>query len=93
MDESEFKFSLGQVVATANASETLSRSAIFLALDRHAAGDWGDVCEEDRQTNEAALNPGEPQRIMSVYKDGETVFWIITEWDRSVTTILLPEDY
>ena len=67
-----------------------SRAAELLA--RHFCGDWGDVCDEDRGVNESALANG--QRLMSVYKssDHETI-WIITEWDRSVTTILLPDEY
>lgn len=55
-------------------------------------GDWGDLCEEDRQANEDALN--RDLRLLSSYSDRNgTKFWIITEADRSLTTILLPEDY
>lgn len=84
-------FSLGQVVMTRNASEMLPHDVVWFALLRHASGDWGDVCDEDRQANDAALKDG--SRLFSVYHAGETKFWIITEADRSATTVLLPEDY
>ena len=64
------------------------------ALDRHQSGDWGDICTEDFGLNDQALEPGNEGRLLSVYNyEGEPKFWIITEWDRSVTTILLPEEY
>lgn len=84
-------FQLGQVVITRNALDTLSKDAVIAAIARHQAGDWGDVCDEDRGLNDEALKEG--SRILSVYHDGETKFWIITEADRSATTVLLPEDY
>ena len=62
------------------------------ALDRHLQGHWGDVDEEDWQAKEDALGNG--LWLLSVYHSSSGVkFWIITEWDRSVTTILLPSDY
>lgn len=82
---------LGQVVITRNALDSLSKDAVYAALARHQVGDWGDVCEEDSGANDESLKDG--SRILSVYRDGETTFWIITEADRSVTTVLLPEDY
>ena len=85
------KFPLGQIVITANANAQLDSQAVNEALIRHAAGDWGEVCEEDRQENELSLKEG--FRLLSVYRSGETKFWIITEADRSVTTVLMPEDY
>ena len=91
-DSSFRTLELGQIVATANAAGQLPNSAILIALGRHCSGDWGDVCEEDRNANEFAFYNGE--RIVSVYQTGAGVkFWIITEWDRSFTTVLLPEDY
>jgi hypothetical protein len=60
-------------------------------LDRHASGDWGDLEEEDRRENELSLRNG--WRIFSSYPVGGKTVWIITEADRSVTTILLPEEY
>ncbi|WP_337173564.1 hypothetical protein [Paludisphaera sp.] len=85
------KFALGRVVMTANAAGQLPRLDVAQALCRHASGDWGEVCEADRDENELSLREG--YRLMSVYRAGETVFWIITEADRSVTTVLMPDDY
>jgi hypothetical protein len=65
---------------------------VLLSLRRHLAGDWGDLCDEDRVANELALKEG--QRLFSVYqKEGLPKIWIITEWDRSCTTTLFPEEY
>lgn len=85
------KFPLGQIVITANADAQLDSQAVNEALTRHAAGDWGEVCDDDRQENELSLKEG--FRLLSVYRSGESKFWIITEADRSVTTVLMPEDY
>lgn len=86
------KFPLGSIVITSNAQSRLDDEDVINALRRHAAGDWGDVDEHDRQENELSLEHG--FRLLSVYYDRlGTKFWIITEADRSVTTILLPEDY
>jgi hypothetical protein len=86
------KFPLGQIVATTNALSKLTQEDINTATGRHASGDWGDVGEEDRSENELSLKDG--FRLLSVYygASGEK-FWIITEADRSATTVLLPEDY
>jgi hypothetical protein len=85
-------FKLGQVVITPNAQSSLQAIDVQTALQRHAAGDWGDVDDHDRQENELSLREG--FRLLSVYhaQDG-TKFWIITEADRSSTCVLLPEDY
>ena len=86
------KFSLGQVVITANAARTLWQEDVVIAIRRHARGDWGELDDHDRQQNQAALKEG--TRLLSAYHDRNGVkFWIITEWDRSVSTVLLPEDY
>jgi len=86
------RFGLGRLVATPNALQTVEPSEIDSALLRHIRGDWGDVDSFDRQVNEDALEDG--GRLFSVYhtKHGAK-FWVITEADRSATTILLPEDY
>ena len=88
------KFDLGQVVATPGALAALKEAGdgALGFLHRHVSGDWGDVCEHDRQENEFALD--KYLRLFSVYhlRDG-TKIWIITEADRSVTTILLPSEY
>jgi len=64
---------------------------VLNALGRHARGDWGEVCAEDAAENELSITEG--ARLLSAYTDRSGVkFWIITEWDRSSTTVLLPED-
>ena len=85
------KFSLGQVVITPTALEKLNSDDILNALNRHIVSDWGELDDEDRQTNDAALQAGD--RLLSAYRSGDTKFWIITESTREVTTVLLPEDY
>ena len=88
----EAKFSLGLTVITPNALNTLHPEDVVAAIGRHAAGDWGEVDDEDKATNDAALKHG--HRLLSAYHDRNKVkFWIITEADRSATTVLLPEDY
>jgi hypothetical protein len=86
------KFALGEVVITANAQQTIGAADVRRALARHASGDWGDLCAADRQENEFALD--KHLRLFSAYQTADGIkFWIITEADRSVTTVLLPEDY
>ncbi len=86
------KFPLGQIVATPNALSQITQDDVQNALRRHVGGDWGDVCADDAKENELSLNEG--FRLLSVYKaENDTRFWVITEADRSATTILLPEDY
>ena len=84
---------LGRVVATPGALKLLTeaRAHPFDYLARHATGDWGELCPFDRQQNEIALRDG--YRVLSSYAVGTERVWIITEADRSVTTILLPEEY
>jgi hypothetical protein len=87
------RFPLGQVVATRAAHALMAEHHISptCLLRRHQRGDWGQVDAEDARTNEAALVHG--QRLLSVYHCDGVVLWVITEADRSATTILLPEDY
>jgi len=86
------KFRLGRIVSTPHALEVLPNEDILTAIARHQAGDWGDVDSHDRQANERALIEG--TRLFSVYHAGNgPTFWIITEADRSITTVLMPEDY
>ena len=90
--KSNLPLTLGRMVVTANAKNILSDSDIATALSRHQSGDWGELCEEDREVNEDALENG--FRIMSVYTSKNGIkFWVITEADRSCTTVLMPEDY
>ena len=90
----ESKFHLGEIISTTHSFEHCekNRFALFSYLARHANGDWGDVCEEDWKSNDEALKNGE--RLLSEYKlpDGRRI-WIISEWNRSATTLLFPEDY
>lgn len=85
-------FSLGAIYATPGALESVSQDDIQAALKRHRQGDWGDVCPDDKATNDIATETGD--RVLSSYRTASGVrFWIITEWDRSLTTILLPCEY
>jgi hypothetical protein len=90
----EPRFSLGKVLATPGALEALAEAEQQPDefLSRHVAGDWGDVCPEDAQENELSLQHG--YRLLSAYTLGTGhKLWIITEADRSATTLLLPEEY
>ena len=84
---------LGRLVATPVALKVLAESGEhpFGYLARHAAGDWGELCEHDRRENERSVRYG--WRVLSSYPVGEVRLWIIAEANRSVTTILLPEEY
>lgn len=85
-------FPLGKVVATPGVLEKVPERDINDALNRHAHGDWGILPKQDKQSNDRAVKDGD--RIFSAYRShGGVKFWIITEWDRSATTILLPEEY
>ena len=87
-------FELGRIVATQGGLQALEAAgqqpSVF--LDRHASGDWGEVNDEDKSENEFSLRNG--FRILSAYTTaaGDKI-WIITEADRSATTLLLPEEY
>jgi len=87
-------FRLGQTVATPGALEALGQAGQFPFhfLARHARGDWGELCPADKRANDRALREGD--RLLSAYKTstGERL-WVITEADRSATTILLPSEY
>lgn len=88
------KFQLGQVVATPGALQALEATGQtpLEFLERHISGDWGDLDQDDRRENELSVRRG--FRILSAYhlQDG-TKLWIITEADRSATTLLLPSEY
>jgi hypothetical protein len=85
-------FPMGQLVTTRNALDVLHPADVKSCLARHASGDWGDLCENDWKENEVALVQN--LRLFSVYRDrSKFKFYVITEYDRSVTTVLLPEDY
>jgi len=97
---------LGQVLTTAGVAADMEKDDRFAALvqvslSRHQRGDWGTICNADKKTNDEGLKNG--GRVMSAYTIdeskgiskgfGENTIWIITEWDRSVTTILYPNEY
>jgi hypothetical protein len=86
------KFDPGRLVATPGALASIDHPDIMSALSRHVRGDWGDLCDEDWKANEDALVKG--SRLFSVFLSEKQVrFYIITEWDRSLTTVLLPSEY
>lgn len=104
----QLKFSIGRVVATKAVAEKMEADWRFKkfcedSLIRHITGDWGDLDEDDKKENDASLDVNDPGRILSAYNltsellvpyyQPDTKIWIITEWDRSVTTILYPSDY
>ena len=87
-------FELGRIVATRGALQALEQAGQSPAefLDRHVAGDWGELDEEDKRENEFSVRNG--FRILSAYTTSAGVkLWVITEADRSATTFLLPEEY
>ncbi len=86
------RFPSGRLAFTPGVAAEIDVEELAVALIRHVQGDWGLVCEEDRLENELSLEHG--FRLMSVYESSKGKrFWIITEADRSVTTVLLPEEY
>jgi hypothetical protein len=88
----EGKFPLGHTLTTPGALASVPADEMQAALFRHHHGDWGDVSEDDRMENERSLRDG--ARLLSVFHTKTGVkFYIITEHDRSVTTVLLPEEY
>ena len=89
---SQIKFQTGQIVITPNALSKLASDDILNALNRHVTGAWGDLNKDDKLENDIALEKG--FRLLSVYHSAAGIkFWIITEADRRLTYVLLPEDY
>jgi len=94
IQKSQPLFPLGKTVATHGALEALQKNnqSPLEYFERHQHGDWSELCEEDREANEQALKNGD--RIFSVYHVKDNVkLYVITEHDRSATTILLPQEY
>ena len=91
------RFTLGQLVFTRGVNDKVAADVQFArfvteSLRRHAKGDWGDLCQEDRKENELSLKKG--FRLLSAYeRNGLPKIWIITEADRSATTVLFPDEY
>jgi|SRR5690606_41964899 len=91
---SQALFPAGDIVMTQGVSALIQRGEVNPSpyLQRHLAGDWGDLCDEDRRTNDDALEQGD--RLFSSYQVTPALtIWIITDWHRSVTTLLLPDEY
>jgi hypothetical protein len=83
---------LGELLLSPGVEAAISPSEIAQALRQHARGDWGDLDDEDRRANDQSLGNG--TRLLSAYRSKAGVkFWIITEADRSATTVLLPDEY
>jgi hypothetical protein len=91
-------FPLGQLAMSRAVADQVAEDCNFAlfclrSLGRHAAGDWGDLCADDKRENQVALKEGN-LRIFSAYEQKDLPkIWIITEADRSVTTTLFPADY
>jgi len=90
------KVNLGEVFLTRGINNKVAQDEGFAefvldSLKRRAHGDWGDLCTEDRQENELSLKEG--FRLLSAYRNGGERIWIITEADRSATTVLFPDEY
>lgn len=83
---------LGRCVMTAGVAEVLSRAEVAGLLAAQATGDWGVTCAADAALNDAAVITGE-DRVVSVHETRAGRVFVITEWDRSVTTVLLPSEY
>ena len=89
----DIPFRWGRTVITQNAQNTISETDIMAAFRRHIKCDWGELSDDDWELNNSAVLNG-AARILSVYRDSnDKKFWIITDADRSVTTVLLTSDY
>jgi hypothetical protein len=92
MTKTKDKFSLGVIVMSSDVANEVGRATIRDAINRHAKGDWGEVCKEAWEENELAIIKG--RRLLSSYRNDEGKrFWILTEADRTSTTVMIPEDY
>lgn len=89
------RFPAGQLVMTAGIDALVRQGRLNPSpyLQRHLSGDWGDLDDSDRRQNDAALQSGKDRLFSSYQVAPDLKLWIITEWDRSVTTLLLPEEY
>jgi hypothetical protein len=94
------KFELGQIVATPGALAALKESneTALPFLLKHQSGDWGEICDDDKKLNNEAIshegNPNQQQRVLSAYTTAKGVkIWVITEWTRESSCILLPDEY
>ena len=95
-EEEQLMFELGQVVMTQGIAQAMKNAVTFatevaMILEKYKLCNWGDTCKEDAELNNEAIKNNE--RILAVYDTSKGTVWIITEWDRSVTTILFPSEY
>lgn len=86
----------GMIVATRGMADEMENNPAFAdevnaAFSRYQRKDWGDLCQEDKELNDQAVDGGD--RILAAYKTSIGTIWIITEWDRSATTFLFPSEY
>ncbi|MEG6566857.1 hypothetical protein V6B95_07735 [Thermoanaerobacterium saccharolyticum] len=86
----------GTILATKGVADEMKENPAFAqeviaAFKRYRKNDWGDLCQEDKDLNDMAARTGE--RILAAYETSKGKIWIITEWDRSATTILFPSEY
>ena len=97
MERIEMKFTMGRLLWTRGVNEKAAEDTEFAkfvtdSLKRHLSGDWGELCRDDKKQNELALKDG--SRLFSAYEqESLPKIWIITEADRSATTILFPDEY
>jgi len=94
----DIKFHLGQLVTTRGVNDRVADDTQFAklvteSLARHSKGDWGDLCQEDKNENNLAVKAGNLRLLSAYERDDLPKIWIITEADRSVTTILFPDEY
>lgn len=94
------KFSMGKLVMTASVNNRVAddnkyAKFVYDSIQRHLKCDWGDLCKEDKELNDLSLSSEDPGRLFSAYEyNGKSDrIYIITEWDRSYTTILFPSEY
>ena len=90
------KFPLGKIVWTRGVNDLVADDIVFAkfvmdSLKRHTKGDWGDLCDSDKKENDFSLE--KHLRLLSSYQQNDWKIWILTESDRSVTTILFPSEY
>ena len=90
------KFSPGRVVWTRYINDCVAEDTQFAkfvtdSLARHCNCDWGEISAEDKKENDFSID--KHLRLFSVYKQGKFVIWVITEADRSTTTVLFPAEY
>ncbi len=96
MANGKLRFNLGKLVFTRGVNDLVADNTDYAkqvldSIIKYQCGEWGDLCEEDKQTNEDALKYGE--RLLGRYDITPEPIYIITEWDRSATTVLFPREY